>query len=89
VLAHRAPLVLVQAAGLVQNLVGDRHLPDVVQQGAHAHLLEISERILRAIPGYGAVARIVRHEHERFDGSGYPDALRGDDRRSLLQTRHG
>ncbi|MBA2421311.1 MAG: diguanylate cyclase [Thermoleophilaceae bacterium] len=39
---------------------------------------EIGERILRAIPGYGAVARIVRHEHERFDGSGYPDGLGAD-----------
>jgi hypothetical protein len=29
----------------------------------------IGERILRAIPGMGSVARIVRHEHERFDGS--------------------
>ena len=39
----------------------------------------IGERILRAIPGMGAVARIVRHEHERFDGGGYPDGLAGDD----------
>jgi diguanylate cyclase (GGDEF)-like protein/putative nucleotidyltransferase with HDIG domain len=37
------------------------------------------ERILRAIPGLGAVARIVRHEHERFDGKGYPDGISGDD----------
>jgi HD-GYP domain-containing protein (c-di-GMP phosphodiesterase class II) len=37
----------------------------------------IGERILRAIPGMGAVARIVRHEHERFDGQGYPDGLVG------------
>jgi HD-GYP domain-containing protein (c-di-GMP phosphodiesterase class II) len=35
------------------------------------------ERILRAIPGMGAVARIVRHEHERWDGNGYPDKLKG------------
>jgi diguanylate cyclase (GGDEF)-like protein len=35
----------------------------------------IGERILRAIPGLGAVARIVRHEHERWDGGGYPDGL--------------
>ena len=35
----------------------------------------IGERILRAIPGMGSVARIVRHEHERFDGTGYPDGL--------------
>jgi diguanylate cyclase (GGDEF)-like protein/putative nucleotidyltransferase with HDIG domain len=38
----------------------------------------IGERILRAIPGMGGVARIVRHEHEWFDGSGYPDGLRGE-----------
>ena len=37
----------------------------------------IGERILRAIPGMGAVARIVRHEHERWDGKGYPDGLAG------------
>jgi diguanylate cyclase (GGDEF)-like protein/putative nucleotidyltransferase with HDIG domain len=39
----------------------------------------IGERILRAIPGMGAIARIVRHEHERFDGSGYPDGLAGEE----------
>jgi diguanylate cyclase (GGDEF)-like protein/putative nucleotidyltransferase with HDIG domain len=38
----------------------------------------IGERILRAIPGMGGVARIVRHEHERFDGGGYPDGLAGE-----------
>jgi len=37
----------------------------------------IGERILRAIPGLGAVARMVRHEHERWDGGGYPDGLAG------------
>jgi diguanylate cyclase (GGDEF)-like protein len=39
----------------------------------------IGERILCAIPGMGGVARIVRHEHERFDGSGYPDGLAGEE----------
>jgi putative nucleotidyltransferase with HDIG domain len=39
----------------------------------------IGERILRSIPGMGSVARIVRHEHERFDGAGYPDRLTGED----------
>jgi len=39
----------------------------------------IGERILRAVPGLGPVARMVRHGHERFDGSGYPDGLRGDE----------
>ena len=35
----------------------------------------IGERIVRAISGMGAIARIVRHEHERWDGGGYPDGL--------------
>jgi HD-GYP domain-containing protein (c-di-GMP phosphodiesterase class II) len=38
----------------------------------------IGERILRALPGLGGVARIVRHEHERWDGGGYPDGLAGE-----------
>ncbi|HVE68812.1 MAG TPA: diguanylate cyclase [Solirubrobacteraceae bacterium] len=38
----------------------------------------IGERILRAIPGLGSVARIVRHEHERWDGGGYPDGISED-----------
>src|SRR5215210_6163475 len=37
----------------------------------------IGERIVRTIPGLGPVARIIRHEHERFDGGGYPDGLKG------------
>jgi putative nucleotidyltransferase with HDIG domain len=39
----------------------------------------VGERILRAIPGLGGVARIVRHEHERWDATGYPDGLAGED----------
>ena len=36
----------------------------------------IGERILRAIPGLGRVARIVRHEHERCDGARLPRRAR-------------
>jgi diguanylate cyclase (GGDEF)-like protein len=36
------------------------------------------ERVLRSVPGMGAAARIVRHVHERWDGSGHPDGLAGD-----------
>ena len=35
------------------------------------------ERILLRIPELAAIAPIVRHEHEHWDGSGYPDRLRG------------
>jgi response regulator RpfG family c-di-GMP phosphodiesterase len=42
---------------------------------------EIGERIIRAIDGdkASAVAESVRHHHEHFDGSGYPDCLSGTD----------
>jgi diguanylate cyclase (GGDEF)-like protein/putative nucleotidyltransferase with HDIG domain len=39
----------------------------------------VGERILRAVPGLGPVARMVRHGHESYDGSGYPDGLRGEE----------
>jgi HD-GYP domain-containing protein (c-di-GMP phosphodiesterase class II) len=35
------------------------------------------ERILLRIPELASLAPIVRHEHEHWDGSGYPDRLRG------------
>lgn len=40
---------------------------------------EIGERIVLAIDGDKAptVAKTVRHHHEHFDGSGYPDRLSG------------
>ena len=39
----------------------------------------IGERMLRAVPEMGAVAGMVRHSHERWDGRGYPDGLAGDE----------
>ena len=35
----------------------------------------IGERILEPLPGFDRIASAVRHEHERWDGSGYPDGL--------------
>jgi two-component system, cell cycle response regulator len=39
----------------------------------------IGERILAAAPALGQVARLVRSTHERYDGSGYPDRLKGQE----------
>jgi HD-GYP domain-containing protein (c-di-GMP phosphodiesterase class II) len=39
----------------------------------------IGERIISAAPALAAVANCVRSTHERFDGSGYPDGLAGED----------
>jgi diguanylate cyclase (GGDEF)-like protein len=38
----------------------------------------IGERILSAAPALADVAGFVRSSHERYDGDGYPDGLRGD-----------
>jgi HD-GYP domain-containing protein (c-di-GMP phosphodiesterase class II) len=50
------------------NSVGRMHLERHPIQGEH---------MLAAIPGFEEAARWVRHHHERGDGTGYPDRLRG------------
>jgi len=42
------------------------------------HPLE-GERIVASAPGLAPVAALVRSSYERYDGSGYPDGLAGDD----------
>lgn len=37
----------------------------------------IGQNILMAIPRLAEAARLVRHHHENFDGSGFPDGLQG------------
>jgi response regulator RpfG family c-di-GMP phosphodiesterase len=39
---------------------------------------EIGERIVASMPGLAHLAPVIRAEHERWDGRGYPDGLRGD-----------
>jgi putative two-component system response regulator len=45
----------------------------------------IGERLCGNLRSLAAVRPIVRHHHERLDGSGYPDGLRGDDIPLLAQ----
>jgi diguanylate cyclase (GGDEF)-like protein/PAS domain S-box-containing protein len=40
---------------------------------------EIGESILRRIAGLSDAAPAVRHHHERYDGTGYPDGLAGEE----------
>lgn len=40
---------------------------------------EIGQRILAEVPGFEKVADAVRHEHERWDGHGYPDGKKGEE----------
>jgi putative nucleotidyltransferase with HDIG domain len=37
----------------------------------------VGEQILEPVPFLDQVRRIVRHDHERWDGGGYPDGLKG------------
>jgi putative two-component system response regulator len=39
----------------------------------------VGERICAPLKSFRAVLPIIRHHHEKFDGSGYPDGLRGVD----------
>ena len=56
----------------------------------------VGERILSAAPALEPVARLVRSSYERFDGTGYPDGIRGErdparlarDRRLRRLRRH-
>jgi diguanylate cyclase (GGDEF)-like protein len=43
----------------------------------HRHTV-IGERIVRAAASLAPTAGLVRSSHERFDGGGYPDGLRGE-----------
>ena len=52
-------------------------LPGHEWQFIQLHTL-VGERLLSATSGMGEVARLVRSSHERFDGSGYPDGLTGE-----------
>jgi putative nucleotidyltransferase with HDIG domain len=42
------------------------------------HHTILGDAIVRSLPGMDIVARAVRHHHERWDGTGYPDGLAGE-----------
>lgn len=54
------------------------HLTSAEQEFMHKHV-RVGVRILEPIAAYAEVIPILRHHHERFDGSGYPDGLSGED----------
>ena len=77
----------IRAAALLHD-IGKVGIPDAIlnkpgpltpdERSVMAEHPVIGERILRGIGGFAPVADIVRHEHESFDGSGYPDGLAGE-----------
>ncbi|MCM2270131.1 MAG: HD domain-containing protein, partial [Thermoanaerobaculia bacterium] len=51
------------------------HADDRVLARRH---VELGDQMLRPIRVWEDLARFVRHHHERWDGGGYPDGLRGE-----------
>ena len=39
----------------------------------------VGEEIIKPVAFLDKIRPVIRHHHERFDGSGYPDGLRGKD----------
>jgi putative nucleotidyltransferase with HDIG domain len=62
-------------AGLLEK-PGPLTLEERRQMEQHS---EIGERILRNVDDYSEIADIVRSHHERIDGMGYPDGIRGEE----------
>jgi putative nucleotidyltransferase with HDIG domain len=62
-------------AGLLEK-PGPLTLEERRQMEQHS---EIGERILRNVDDYSEIADVVRSHHERIDGMGYPDGIRGDE----------
>jgi putative nucleotidyltransferase with HDIG domain len=78
---------LVHLAGLVHDIgkiglpVGLLEKPGALTLDERRQMQEhstIGERILAKVDDYSEIALVVRHHHERVDGNGYPDGLRGD-----------
>jgi response regulator RpfG family c-di-GMP phosphodiesterase len=70
----------VKRIGLAAELhdVRKTAIPDANEWGFMRRHTLIGERIILAAPSLAPTAGLVRSSHEAFDGSGYPDALRGD-----------
>jgi putative nucleotidyltransferase with HDIG domain len=77
----------IRVAGVVHD-IGKAQIPEQVRLKADALTADEFE-IMKGHAAWGArmleplneegIEEIVRHHHERFDGNGYPDHLRGDD----------
>jgi putative nucleotidyltransferase with HDIG domain len=65
--------------GIKGGIIGKNGPLAVDELGDMKRHPDIGARILGAISTLGKVALYVKHHHEHFDGSGYPDGLAGDD----------
>ncbi len=84
----RASLLVLYRAGFLHD-VGKIGIPDSIlfKPGAltaqewevmRSHPLR-GEDICRPVQAFAPVLPVIRHHHERWDGTGYPDGLRGEE----------
>jgi diguanylate cyclase (GGDEF)-like protein len=76
-IAHAALLHDVGKLGIPHEILHKRGPLTEDEWAVMAEHPVAGERILLRIPELASVAPIVRHEHEHWDGSGYPDRLKG------------
>jgi putative two-component system response regulator len=78
----------IRLAGLIHDIgkIGVREVvlnkPGKVSAKEYQHILshsDIGEHILTPIVEDEAILKAVRHHHERYDGTGYPDGLSGEE----------
>jgi diguanylate cyclase (GGDEF)-like protein len=87
----KLPAHMVEQVGHAAQLhdVGKIAIPDAILnkpggldaeewQFMHRHTI-IGERIVSGAPALSEAACLIRSSHERFDGDGYPDGLRGEE----------
>jgi ribonuclease P protein subunit RPR2 len=77
------------AYGFLLHDIGKLAVPDAIlrapgdltdeQWALMRHHPEEGVRMLASVPFLGSALDIVRYHHERWDGSGYPDGLRGEE----------
>src|SRR6266478_6075738 len=80
-------LIALRRAGVVHD-VGKIAVPDAILLKPGPLTVEewalikehpvVGERICAPLKSFRVVLPIIRHHHEKFDGSGYPDRLRGE-----------
>lgn len=63
-------------ADAIINKPGRLEMSEIYEIRRHP---EIGEKILKDVSALRHIAVIVKHHHERFDGNGYPDSLKGDE----------
>src|SRR5712664_3934118 len=81
-------LVALRRAGVVHD-VGKIAVPDAILLKPSSLTADewklikehpvVGERICAPLKSFRFVLPIIRHHHEKFDGSGYPDGLRGEE----------